>query len=375
MRCPVSSILSTFAWFWHLFASAAHPVVPVVDVFDQGEVGYYCIKIPYLTTLQGGRLLALAEGRLGSCTDYTKTDLVMKTSDDEGATWSALRVLHSGSEPKSTIGNAAPISVGGDVVVLFNENNLKVWMKRSKDLGETWSDAQEVSASTTLPEWKWVGLGPPAGLRLDSGRLLIPAYHTHLLPGTVDNGLISKGHALLSDDNGYTWRLSADHNFGGRFWPNECQAVELAGGRIAIFSRGLGFQRTRTISTDGGEHWGETELVDGLSEPVTGVEGSTISCRNGKRLVASLPVNTPIVRAKMTILVSDDEGATWKTHELVDPGASDYSALAWVGDRLGLLYGRSNETRVVFEPQRISFVSLPDPCDTRSSAVGAELLL
>merc|ERR1712183_167725 len=126
--------------------------------------------------------------------------------------------------------------------------------------------------------------GPPAGLELSSGRLLVPAYHTTLFGPTVDNGLVSKGHALLSDDGGYTWRISLDDAFGGRFLPNEDQAVELSGGRVAIFSRGLGFKRTRTESPDFGEHWGKTELVKGLKEPITGCQGSTIACPNGKRL-------------------------------------------------------------------------------------------
>ena len=50
------------------------------------------------------------------------------------------------------------------------------------------------------PSWRWVGLGPPGGLLLQSGRIVIPGYHTELLPPKVDDGLLSKGHTLLSDD-------------------------------------------------------------------------------------------------------------------------------------------------------------------------------
>ena len=67
---------------WAIGLVAAH--VPLVDVFSKGESGYFCIKIPYLTSMPGGRLLALAEGREKSCSDYTRTDLVMKTSADDG---------------------------------------------------------------------------------------------------------------------------------------------------------------------------------------------------------------------------------------------------------------------------------------------------
>ena len=54
----------------------------------------------------------------------------------------------------------------------------------------------------TLPEWKWVGLGPPSGLLLKSGRVLIPAYHS-TVPN--DNGELSYGHTMISDDDGVTW--------------------------------------------------------------------------------------------------------------------------------------------------------------------------
>eukprot|EP00409_Alexandrium_fundyense_P002060 CAMPEP_0185906464 /NCGR_PEP_ID=MMETSP0196C-20130402/5535_1 /TAXON_ID=2932 /ORGANISM="Alexandrium fundyense, Strain CCMP1719" /LENGTH=46 /DNA_ID= /DNA_START= /DNA_END= /DNA_ORIENTATION= len=44
-------------------------------------------------------------------------------------------------------------------------------------------------------------------------------------------------------------------------------------------------------------------------------------------------------------MTSDDYGATWQQYMLVDPGSSAYSALAWAGEHLGLLYDRSNITR------------------------------
>lgn len=345
------------------------PAFPLVDVFSRGEGGYYCIKIPYLTTLPNGELLAFGEARVGSCSDYTQTDLVMKRSAD-GKNWSQLQVFHtSGAD---TVGNAAPIVTGSDLVVLFNLNNSRVLMKRSSDLGHTWTGAQDISESTTLPNWKWVGLGPPAGLRLSSGRLLIPSYHTTVFPGTVDNGLYSKGHALLSDDDGRTWRLSSDHDFGGRHFPNEAQAVELPGGQVAIFARGFLFERTRTVSPDGGDHWGETDVLNTQHEAFSGCEGSTISCGIGERLVYSGSLGV-LLREKMTVMTSDDEGRTWAPHVLVDPGATAYSALAWHGGAfkrpgrgrggsLGLLYERADKLRLVFEPDHISYVALPSPC-------------
>ena len=46
-------------------------------VFWRGDRGYYCIKIPSLVAVDGV-LLALGEGRRGSCKDSAPTDLVAK---------------------------------------------------------------------------------------------------------------------------------------------------------------------------------------------------------------------------------------------------------------------------------------------------------
>lgn len=231
-----------------------------------------------------------------------------------------------------------------------------------------------------------MGLGPPAGLRLRSGRLLVPSYHTTLLAPTVDNGLLSKGHALLSDDDGATWRISEEHDYGHTFWPNECQAAQLPNGSVVSVARGL-THRLITRSDDEGEHWGATRAIPSLPEPISGVEGasrdstaaralllssspphrpsragSTLGCPNSSRLIFGAPTHPRIVRAALTIYTSDDSGLSWAARTVVDPAASDYSSLAWSGDRLALLYGRSDETRTVFEPDNISFVLLPDPC-------------
>lgn len=355
--------------------TCAVPVVPVVDVFQRNENGYFCIKIPSMTVLQDGSLFAMGEARYDNCEDWTKTDLVFKTSKD-GITWSKLQILHS--QAKDVVGNAGPVVVGQtSLVIPFCINNTKVMLMRSNDLGRTFTAPVDISQSTTLPNWKWVGLGPPSGLKLKSGRLVIPAYHTTVYEPygpSGDDGCYSKGHAILSDDGGLTWRISADNDFGGKYLPNEPQAVELSGGRVASFSRaGIGpndttysYRRLRSVSSDGGEHWEETEELETLAEPWGGCEGSTVSCRDRPRLVFAGPVNPAHDRILMSIFVSDDEGRTWKNHSLVDPGSSGYSSLAWVGPHLGLFYERSavaKDTKTL--PGNLSFAILPDPCSTQ----------
>jgi hypothetical protein len=64
----------------------------------------------------------------------------------------------------------------------------------------------------------WVGLGPPSGLRLSTGRLLVPGYHGNM-PLSDKSSLgsaFTKGHTLVSDDDGVTWSLAAA-SFGDPF--------------------------------------------------------------------------------------------------------------------------------------------------------------
>lgn len=70
----------------------------VREVFKAGEGGYFCFRIPALLFTSRGALLAFAEGRgrsTGSCSDHGDVRIVLKRSEDLGATWSNLTVVHS----------------------------------------------------------------------------------------------------------------------------------------------------------------------------------------------------------------------------------------------------------------------------------------
>jgi hypothetical protein len=101
-------------------------------VFATGEgppsvpKAYACIKIPVLLATQKGTLLALAEARVGSCSDGAQTDLIVKRSTDHGASWSFATILRS--SPGDTIGNAALVQLRGTgrIVVPHTRNNSDV---------------------------------------------------------------------------------------------------------------------------------------------------------------------------------------------------------------------------------------------------------
>ena len=355
--------------------AARAPPAGAAVVFSRGDGGYSCVKIPSVTRLAGGALLALGEGRRGSCADDAPTDVVARRSSDGGRSWGALRVAVGGgaaAQPaSSTWGNAAPVVLpSGALLLPLCRNNAEVWLSRSDDGGASFAPPVRLEGVVD-PAWRWVGLGPPAGLLLRSGRVLVPLYRSaHRLDGTV-----TAGAAMLSDDGGASWRLGAAVG-GAEHWVNEGQAAELASGEVLLNARGAGVFRLQAASRDGGESFGAVSDVPSLGAPVDGCEGSLLALPPGacggaggaQRVLYSGPSGPSVLRRDMRLHASDDGGATYSELATIDGGAVGYSSLALLGanatgaaPRAGLLYERSDEWRLVFEPDAILFVPLgPD---------------
>jgi len=188
------------------FASWAEGSETTSVVFATGEgppsvpKPYACIKIPVLLHTQRGTLLALAEARLGSCSDGAPTDLIVKRSTSAGVSWSAASIVRSA--PFETIGNAAPVQLRGTGRILLphTRNNSDVFLTVSDSDGLSWSPARKLEG-VVRPGWNWVGTGPPGSVQLapsaasPSGRIVVPCYHS---PDRANNN-VCHGHVMLSD--------------------------------------------------------------------------------------------------------------------------------------------------------------------------------
>lgn len=335
----------------------------------KGEGGYYCHKIPYLFRTSSNVLLAFAEGRglhgRSACDDFAGTDLVYKRSVDNGSTWSSLETLYSNSsiDTSVVIGNAAPVQdiSTGRIFVPFCQDNEDVYITFSDDDGLTWS-SPSYQPQLVKSMWKWVGLGPPGGIQLSSGRLLVPGYHTNLFKG---DGLVSRGHTIYSDDHGLTWSIGSS-DFGRPYLSNECQAVELKNGSILVNARSLTNNRIQVLSHDGGLTFDDAYIASDIIQPLEGCEGSLTRDSWHDVLYFSDPNFHSVVRMNLTVFKSVDDGQSWTVFKNIDRGAVAYSSLQVrpPGHIIELLYERSDSISIVFEPDEILYVPLSTTGDT-----------
>ncbi len=317
------------------------PAVSFTPVFKRGEQGYNTFRIPAIVDVDGS-LLTFCEGRKNGRGDEGDVDLVMKRSDDEGATWSELEVVFE-------VGDTAHTAIGNPTVILDDRGTLHLFARQdwyhiyyltSNDVGQTWStpkDITEVVKAVDFPAHRLV-TGPGHAIQLKheahSKRLLVPVW----MHDTVNN--IYNGTAMYSDDYGASWTVAApiDLSHPGS---NEAQVVELHDGTIMMTIRmQQNGQQCRAVaySNDGGATWPRLQHEPALPDPRCHASINSISLDTGSVLVFANPANTN-GRSRMTLRYSTDEGQTWAAAKLLNAGPSAYADLvALPGDKVGCLY-------------------------------------
>lgn len=335
--------------------NAQENVSTVVDVFQSGQDGYACFRIPAIVQSKTGNLLAFAEARKNSCSDTGDIDLVLKRSQDGGKTWSEMITVWNDSD--NVCGNPSPIidqktgrilliscwNLGTDnekeIIDQDSKDTRKVFYIYSDDDGNTWSKPHEITSTVKRNNWTWYATGPCHGIQLQNmkynGRLVVPANHMVADTKTYHSNII------YSDDGGETWNLGgvvSEH--GG----NECSVVELENGDLMLNMRNYNREESKTrsfaISFDGGESWSEMKYLSQLIEPVC--QGSTLNYAIKGKISDKLLFSNPASmdkREKMTVRLSEDNGKTWPYSRIIYPGPSAYSDLVNLSDgNIGLLY-------------------------------------
>ena len=193
----------------------------------------------------------------------------------------------------------------------------------------------------------WMTRIPP--ITLQSGRILLPLYSDGLNFSIV----------AISDDDGTTWRPSLPIVGRGPIQP--ALAVK-RNGDIVAYMRDSGDAPARvhkSISTDNGESWSLSQKTDIPNEASVEI----LVLNDGKWIFLGNDINDG--RYKLSLFISDDEGATWKWKDLVEyqadkNGSFSYPCLIQTKDgMLNITYSyrvaedKKSIKHVVIDPKRI----------------------
>ena len=306
--------------------------------------------------LKDGRILFVYTEYLGGTGEDNDTaHLVKRLSSDGGESWSAPVEVVPRSGKMNDM-SASLLRLGDGRLVLFylrkdSATECLPMMRTSFDEGETWS-----AATCCLPPdvRDYFVLNNARAERLKSGRIILPlARHNKGNPGGLAFGLLSVAY---SDDDGKTWRQTRevqplDAN-GEIVCVQEPGVVELADGRLYLYARTNRGCQWQAFSSDGG-----MTFADFGPSPIIGPQGpATIRrLKDGRLLLVwndheGHPEYTAMrigwlagIRAPLTIAFSSDECKTWTDRRTIEAETTEngffcYFATLVEGDSLLLHY-------------------------------------
>lgn len=359
----------------------AQTPIAETTVFQNGEGGYLCYRIPAIVRAPTGELLAFAEGRKTDCGDYGDVDIVLRTSRDNGQSWGPIAVVVDYGQAQA--GNPAPVFdltdrrfPAGRLFMIYNTGTAsekavregkairEVWYKTSTDRGKTWSEAVNITTSVNRPnkpdfnpayafkeDWRSYANTPGHALQLQqgryTGRIFVAANHSEGPPQPQFHDY--RGHGFYSDDHGQTWKLSPTVSYPGG---NESTAAETSTGSLLMNLRnqsGDVKNRLLAFTSNAGETWDQITVAADLPDPVC--QGSMISYQppGGRRVLLFSNANSQTKREKLTVRVSQDDGRTWSAGREIYAGSAAYSDLVVQSDGgLGLLYERDNYSNITY---------------------------
>ncbi len=335
------------------------------ELFVSGQGGYHSYRIPAVCRTTQGTLLALCEGRKGGRGDSGDIDMLLRRSTDGGKTWTAKQVVWD--DAANCCGNPSPVvdaETGtvwllmtwnrgddreADIIALKSKDTRRVFVTHSLDDGVTWSEPEEITETTKLPNWTWYATGPGHGIQLTrgrhKGRLVVPCDHIEAKTKYYDS------HVVYSDDHGKTWQLGGSTR---QHQVNECCVVQLSDGRLMLNMRNYDREkkaRQVAVSDDAGRTWSNQRFDPVLIEPIC--QASILRIVRPRAdakpwLLFSNPASTNS-RTHMTVRVSHDDGQTWPVSKLIHAGGSAYSDLVQLGTReVGCLYEKDGYRRITF---------------------------
>ena len=226
-----------------------------------------------------------------------------------------------------------------------------LWLVTSTDGGETWSAPTILNPQVRTGADQFYGVGPGAGLCLEDGTIMLPAY-------TFTSGIANSNQIasfIYSSDNGQTWHRS-DNATPSNHWSSESCLVQIDGTTVRHFYRDGYSTLYYTDHTWDGEKWVAGTPVDTGVHKTYNNQLSAIRYSdeiNGKPVIL---VSTAAGNGRdrtdgkiYTFLLNEDKTMELaNTYEVTASGAAyGYSSLTELEDgSISLLYEGANSRSV-----------------------------
>jgi hypothetical protein len=326
--------------------------------------------------LKDGRLMLVYSKFIGTG-DHAAADLAARYSSDAGNTWTHddLPVV-TRQEGEANLMSVSLLRLQDGRIGLFYAQKYaspsdakypfldRLLMRTSDDEGRTWSRSADISP-TNQPGYRV--LNNDRVIQLKTGRLVVPVA-VHYLPGSPGWRDSAQIHCYLSDDSGHTWRASAT-TVESELLAQEPGVVELKDGRLMLFCRSRDCQLV-SHSSDDGETWSELKRSN-ISQPTTSPASIERIPATGDLLLIwnngddTLAKRQPAGRRPFTAAISSDEGVSW--HHIRNIGADPegwycYTAIEFVDGHVLLAhceYPRLNSLQITRLPVEWLYDSSP----------------
>lgn len=354
-----------------LLAAAPQAAAPeLVTVFEPHHADVLAYREPALVRTSSGTLIAVAEAHrdLESAAPW-HVDLALRTSGDDGATWSEERLVVAFDSDEAATRPSLLATPSGRVFLFYtfgafdcdwhgsapgtniatDPRTLQVYVMHSDDDGATWSEPRGLNPEVKAVDWEAISTSSGNGIATSTGRLVQPAF----VRG-AGGGIGARN--LISDDGGQTWTTS---QLAGEETEESC-VVELADGTLLqnLTPVMLAFPRTHPKRRPDAIKWRLlARSEDGRNFEALEHDLRLPDSNFGAAMVRRAPVEgdprdlivfanpaTPAGRLNLTLRWSENEGETWAGSQVIEPGPSGASCLSFVGDHsVGILFERGEE--------------------------------
>ena len=316
--------------------------------------------------LKDGRLCLIYSRFHGDdFSDFASADLAMRSSNDDGKTWTDDSILVSGEEgDMKQVMSVSILRLGSGELLLFylrlnSRSSDHLYVRRSPDEFKTLSEPTRVGA---LEGYEVVN--NDRIIQLSTGRLIVPA-NMHSEYDEQGNASEYQGLGVpfvyYSDDEGHTWKKD-----NTRIKPNserepavqENGVIELADGRLWMWMRTWSDYQYGCYSSDGGITWSDPEPT-ALASPGSPATIKRIPWTGDLLCVwndhsGDHPYPKPYPKEKhrnkrtpLCAAISRDEGKTWDKSRVIEglmTGWFCYISMTFDGDRVILSYMQRDES-------------------------------